>query len=202
LKSENFESTFTVEMSYQPDDPIELEEEEAEYFSGIDAIVVAIDCSPRMHKEGSLADATEKSVSQQSFLQNSLMAALEIMQRKVICSESDMVSILLFGTRSKQNSLGHENIHILFDLDVPSVERILALERFEQDMPSFVDKFGSSELFSIADVYLSVDLPCRCSGISLLSFQTAPRKFRQSESSLSLLMMIQTLAMPESKDPP
>jgi hypothetical protein len=94
---------------YQPDEPIDLEDDaEGEYMQGIDAIVVAIDCSPRMQEVGALADAPD-----QSFLQSSLMAALDIMQRKIITSESDVISVVLFGTQSRQNPLGHEHIHIL-----------------------------------------------------------------------------------------
>jgi hypothetical protein len=64
--------------------------------------------------------------------------------------------VVLFGTKTRQNSLGHKHIHILFDLDVPSVERILTLESYEQDLPCFIDKFGTSETFSIADVFWNV----------------------------------------------
>ena len=75
-------------------------------YSGIDAIVVAIDCSSRMYETGS--------IDSDSFLAGSLQAALEIMQRKVICSESDMISVLLFGTSASQNALGQEHIFVLY----------------------------------------------------------------------------------------
>lgn len=76
------------------------------YHVGIDAIVVALDCSSRMHVDS----------NKMTFLQSSIKSALEIMKRKVICSESDLVSVVLFGTRSKQNTLGHDNITVLYDL--------------------------------------------------------------------------------------
>lgn len=76
---------------------------------GTDAIVIAIDCSPRMYEA---ADSDEEQLA--SFLQSSLKAVLEIMHRKVICSDSDMVSILLFGSSAQRNDLGHESIYVLY----------------------------------------------------------------------------------------
>lgn len=43
-----------------------------------------------------------------------------------------------------------------YDLDVPSVERILELEILEQDPNLFSHKFGSSDSFSMADVFWNV----------------------------------------------
>jgi hypothetical protein len=89
-------SSFCIPLNmsyYKPEDELlDLDDNDSEYISGIDAIVVAIDCSPKMHKVGALPDALD-----QSFLRSSLKAALEIMQRKVICSESDMVSVRLIS---------------------------------------------------------------------------------------------------------
>nr|KAJ3423025.1 X-ray repair cross-complementing protein 6 [Polyrhizophydium stewartii] len=76
-------------------------------------------------------------------LQASLAAITVFMQAKIKQSDSDTISLVLFGTQSTtRNELGCAGIHKLVDMDLPSIANIKRLEELSGDPAKLADAVG------------------------------------------------------------
>ncbi|KAJ3396105.1 X-ray repair cross-complementing protein 6 [Lobulomyces angularis] len=130
------------------DDPLlEEDEDDFEERTGLDSILWVIDCSPQMLS--SFED-------EHSFFETAISCVIKSLQNKIICSDSDLIGVLFYGTKKKQNAFGHENVYLLYDLDVPDVDRILKLETYQNNSDSFLDELGTSEKYAFSDVLWTI----------------------------------------------
>ncbi|KAI8354817.1 SPOC like C-terminal domain-containing protein [Mortierella sp. GBAus27b] len=103
-------------------------------WSSRDSILFVIDCSPAMLKASEDGEIP---------FYTAIKCAMTVQLNKIISSESDLVGIILYGTKSK-NSTNFEHIYVLQDLDTPDVNKIQQLESIDDRSISFDDEFGTS----------------------------------------------------------
>ncbi|GFS25608.1 X-ray repair cross-complementing protein 5-like [Elysia marginata] len=126
------------------------EEEEDEEGSGYqawgnqrDGLIFLVDASKSMF------DAPD---DDDCLFQLTLKIVKTTMQNKIISSEKDVIGTVFFGTEKKDNPSDFKNIFVYQSLEQPGAQRILDLEKFEEDgIKEFSKQFGHSATFSLSE---------------------------------------------------
>ncbi|KAH7049058.1 SPOC like C-terminal domain-containing protein [Linnemannia elongata] len=116
------------------DDNILTDAQETQW-SSRDSILFVIDCSPAMlqpDEEGDIPFYT------------AIKCAKQVQLNKIISSDSDLIGVVLYGTRQAKNANNFAHIYVLQDLDVPDVGKIQQLEAIEEQRTNFDEEFGTS----------------------------------------------------------
>ncbi|CAO3676832.1 unnamed protein product [Rhizopus stolonifer] len=128
----------------------EVEEEEKYYTK--DCILFCIDCNPSMFKkdkEGAIP----------------IKAALDIIRptivKKALFHPKDQFGLILYGTRLSHNDTNNENVYVLYPMDSPDPDIIMAIDSVIEDVMLLEEKFGSMEgeflmgdlLWVISDIF-------------------------------------------------
>ncbi|KAJ1543826.1 X-ray repair cross-complementing protein 6, partial [Nowakowskiella sp. JEL0078] len=132
-----------------------------------DGLLFVIDTSPLMHtinskfKEINEEKDLDEFVSAENLetrFQQSLKVVETTLTNKIIQSETDLVGVLLFGTKRSRNTSNFENLFLLQNLDVPDANRILELQKLQKCNPlektgDASAEFGSSDDFNIGEMF-------------------------------------------------
>ncbi|KAI9090439.1 SPOC like C-terminal domain-containing protein [Phlyctochytrium arcticum] len=131
--------------SYDDEDLDEAEQEFSEErgFSEKDNVIFVIDATLPMHS----ADE-----SGMTHFNGALRCTARFLQNKIIQSESDLMGLVFFGTRESKNDQEFKHIYVKYDLDSPDAERILELEKLENDSDWAATTLGRSDDYSLAEV--------------------------------------------------
>ena len=89
-----------------------------------DAVVFCIDCRPSMFRGGA-----------ESPFRSAVTCAARTLSNKIISSDTDLVGVLLYGTKKSKNENSFDGVYVLHDLDVPSAQRIKELEELAAAAP-------------------------------------------------------------------
>ncbi|KAF9931124.1 X-ray repair cross-complementing protein 6 [Linnemannia zychae] len=73
-----------------------------------------------------------------------IKCAKQVQLNKIISSDSDLIGVVLYGTRQAKNANNFAHIYVLQDLDVPDVNKIQQLEAIEEQRTNFEEEFGTS----------------------------------------------------------
>lgn len=130
-----------TELQYDVDDNLDEENEEGGswMFGGRAASVFLIDASKSMF------DPDSSDGDDDPPFKKAIKCVHATLMRKIVTSDQDLMSVVLFNTREMKNSTDFANIYILQDLERPGAEKVLQLEELLQ-MPSkdFDKKYGHS----------------------------------------------------------
>ena len=115
-------------------------------------LLFAVDCRPAMLAGGKDSPALE-----------AFQAILAIYKSKAVANMNDRVGVVLFGTAVANNASGFDSIHVLLDLDEPSVESVKTLSRIVSGLLiSFISSWLTGSCIGdidIAEEYGSTDAP-------------------------------------------
>ncbi|KAK7027384.1 X-ray repair cross-complementing protein 6 [Halocaridina rubra] len=115
------------------------------FFGGRTASIFLIDASEDMFQASSEANEDP------SFMR-AVKCIHSTLRNKVITSDQDMVSVVLFNTREMKNATDFSHIYVLQELDRPGAEKILELEELmNMSVKNFDKKFGNSNNANIHD---------------------------------------------------
>ncbi|KAF9130438.1 X-ray repair cross-complementing protein 6 [Mortierella sp. 14UC] len=132
--SSSWRSRNEDELDEDLDDNILTDAQETQW-SSRDSILFVIDCSPAMlqpDEEGDIPFYT------------AIKCAKQVQLNKIISSDSDLIGVVLYGTRQAKNANSFAHIYVLQDLDVPDVSKIQQLEAIEDQRTNFDEEFGTS----------------------------------------------------------
>ncbi|KAF2456540.1 putative DSB repair complex subunit Ku70 [Lineolata rhizophorae] len=117
------------------------EEEEVDdsgYKTVKDAVLFAIDISDSMLRKPPPSDS--KKADRDSPASAALKCAYQLMQQRIISNPSDMMGVLLFGTRKtkfhdehESSKVAYPHCYLLTDLDVPSASDVKRLRNLVED---------------------------------------------------------------------
>lgn len=95
-----------------------------------DAVLFLVDCSSTMFKRIENAEA-ESGATPGSYISpfsRAVRCALTFYQEKVVTSDKDLVSLLLYNTRKKLNLYEFQGVYVFHEFDCPSAARIQELQ--------------------------------------------------------------------------
>ncbi|BFZ15971.1 hypothetical protein BsWGS_19011 [Bradybaena similaris] len=76
------------------------------------------------------------------------------MKNKIVSSDRDFIGTVFFGTEKKNNPNDFNHIYVYQSLDQPGAQRILDLEKLEEDgIKSFAKDYGHSPAYSLSDAF-------------------------------------------------
>lgn len=108
-----------------------------------------IDCGPEMFVPNEELSrhlkAEEDTDNKICAFQAALKCISSVMKNKIICSETDKLGVLCYGTGKSKNPAGFPHIYLLQDLEVPDAPSILEIERYFESPDAFLARFGSAE---------------------------------------------------------
>lgn len=136
-----------AEWQYDAGEDVDEDDEEGGSwsFGGRTAAVFLIDASAEMFQQASGGD-------EDPAFNRAIKCAHSTLLRKIISSDQDLISVVLFNTREKKNPTDFANIYILQDLVRPGAEVVLQLEELLQMSASNFDKkYGHSHSANIHD---------------------------------------------------
>lgn len=144
--------------SHWHDDEGEANEDWSDFqFGGKDAILFAIDCSPKMHIRPS-TDTDEEDEDHElgsrslTPFQMGVSVACATLKSKVFAAPNDMVGILLFGTKQSIGVDNFENLSVLCPVENPNASSIIELESWIEEKADLESKYGASDNYKISDV--------------------------------------------------
>ncbi|KAK4323484.1 hypothetical protein Pmani_005799 [Petrolisthes manimaculis] len=117
-------------------------------FGGRTATIFLIDAAKEMFNE---LDGQEEEEEATPFL-CSIKAAHATLMRKVVSSDGDLVSVVLFNTRETSNPIDLPGIYVLQDMERPGAEKILGLEKLmSMNDANFNKDYGHTTSATIHD---------------------------------------------------
>eukprot|EP00043_Microstomoeca_roanoka_P019834 m.230462 g.230462 ORF g.230462 m.230462 type:complete len:639 (+) comp17060_c3_seq4:3221-5137(+) len=129
----------------------EEDPEEHVFKGGKDCVIFLIDCAPAMFDEFTSPPEDAEEEEGATFFATAIKAVHSALRNKIVCSDKDLVGIVLFSTERRKNDTDPEHVYILQDLDVPSAEQIQHLESIAEGELDFGDNIGSSEAYALND---------------------------------------------------
>ncbi|ORX61941.1 Ku DNA-binding complex, Ku70 subunit [Hesseltinella vesiculosa] len=129
-------------LDEEEDDELNVED----FFEKPDSIVFAIDCSSKM-----LVPDDQGNIP----LQIAFQCVQSVLLNKAFNNRSDMIGVLLYGTKQAMNPSNYDHIYILQTLDSPDPGRIKAADDLAKgNNDRFRDEIGSSdEEFPLGNVF-------------------------------------------------
>eukprot|EP01147_Barroeca_monosierra_P011025 gene11025-3095_t len=121
------------------------------YKGGKDCVVFAIDCSPPMFDDMGSISSEGDHISEQSYVLTAIKAVHSALRNKIICSDKDLVGIVLFSTENRKNETDPEHVYVLQDLDVPSAEQIQQLQELCSETSELLTICGTSDVYALND---------------------------------------------------
>ncbi|XP_023217174.1 ATP-dependent DNA helicase 2 subunit 1-like [Centruroides sculpturatus] len=101
-----------------------------------------------------LIDASEDMFddSEETSFHCSVKCAYTTLKNKIISSEKDLVSVILFGTDKSKNSLDFKHIYVFQELEQPGAEKVIQMKNLLNcTAETFKEEYGHSKDFSIAE---------------------------------------------------
>ncbi|CUG90337.1 KU70 protein, putative [Bodo saltans] len=95
-----------------------------------DAVLFLVDCSSSMFRkiESAEMDAEATPGSYLSPFTRAIQCALSFYQEKVVTSDKDLVSLLLYNTRKKLNLYEFQGVYVFHEFDCPGAARVQELQ--------------------------------------------------------------------------
>lgn len=102
-----------------------------------------------------LIDSTEDMFddSEETSFQFSVKCAYTTLKNKIIYSEKDLISVVLFGTDKEKNALDFKHIYVFQELEQPGAEKIIQVKNLlNSNSEAFKEEYGHNKNFSMAEV--------------------------------------------------
>ena len=114
-------------------------------FGGKDAIIFLIDASPSMHEKND-SEGEEES---EGGLSMALKCVASCLRSKVFNAPTDLVGVLLYGTKNQVDCRDFKNLSVLLPLETAEASSILKVEELTEQPDKFDKEFGQSKDFSL-----------------------------------------------------
>ncbi|XP_064011207.1 X-ray repair cross-complementing protein 6 isoform X2 [Pogoniulus pusillus] len=113
-------------------------------FSGRDSLIFLVDASKAMFEKD------EEGVTP---FEMTIQCIRNVYTSKIISSDRDLLSVVLYGTENSNNSADFKHVYVLQDLDNPGAKRILELDQYRGDegQALFHKTFGHNADYSLGE---------------------------------------------------